>query len=172
MLPTTAAQPLAHPAAPIPADYLDRMLSFLTSIGLPVRETSFDKTGFLPGLLIEKGELLLDRTHLLYPGDVLHEAGHIAVTAAAERSLLGANVTENHPEKEGEELAVLLWTYAACRHLAIPPVVVFHPEGYKGQSEWLIKSFTNGQYMGLPLLVWMGLTTNEGFPAMTRWLRE
>ncbi len=170
MLPT--AQPLAHPATSLPADYLDRILDFLTSIGLPVRETPFDKPGFLPGLLIEKGELLLDRARLLYPGDVLHEAGHIAVTVAAERPLLGANITENHPEKEGEELAVLLWTYAACRHLDIPPVVVFHPEGYKGQSEWLINIFTNGQYMGLPLLVWMGMTTTEGFPTMTRWLRE
>jgi len=170
MLPTAATQPLAPTI--IPADYLDRMLKFLTSIGLPVRETSFEKTGFLPGLLIDKGELLLDRARLLYPGDVLHEAGHIAVTVAAERPLLGANVTENHPEKEGEELAVLLWTYAACQYLDIPPVVVFHPEGYKGQSEWLIKSFTTGQYIGLPLLVWMGMTTTEGFPTMTHWLRE
>jgi hypothetical protein len=165
------AQPLA-PTTLAPVDYLDRMLDFLTSIGLPVREASFEKAGFLPGLLIDKGELLLDRARLLYPGDVLHEAGHIAVTVAAERPLLGANVTENHPEKEGEELAVLLWTYAACCHLDIPPVVVFHPDGYKGSSEWLIESFTTGQYIGLPLLVWMGLTTTEGFPGMTRWLRE
>ncbi len=165
-------QPLASSTALVPADYLDRMLEFIASIGLPVRETSFEKTGFLPGLLIEKGELLLDRARLLYPGDVLHEAGHIAVTVAAERPLLGANVTENQPEKEGDELAVLLWTYAACRHLAIPPEVVFHPEGYKGQSEWLTKSFSDGQYLGLPLLMWMGLTTAEGFPTMTRWLRE
>jgi hypothetical protein len=170
MLPAT--QPLTTSTTLAPADYLDRMLEFLTTIGLPVRETSFEKTGFLPGLLIDKGGLLLDHTRLLYPGDVLHEAGHIAVTVAAERPLLGANVTENHPEKEGEELAVLLWTYAACRHLDIPPVVVFHPDGYKGQSKWLIESFTTGQYMGLPLLVWMELTITEGFPTMTRWLRE
>lgn len=169
MLP--AAQPLAHPATLAPADYLDRMLEFLTSIGLPVRETSFDQPGFLPGLLIERGELLLDRARLLYPGDVLHEAGHIAVTVAAERRLLGANVTENHPEKDGEELAVLLWTYAACQLLGIPEEVVFHPAGYKGSSDWLISTFRSGQYMGLPLLVWMGMTTTEGFPAMTRWLR-
>lgn len=166
-------QPLAAQSADFDsADYLRQILGFLTSIGLPVRETSFDKPGFLPGLLIEKGELLLDRTRLLYPGDVLHEAGHLAVTAAAERPLLGANVTENHPEKDGDELAVLLWTYAACRHLGVPPVVVFHPDGYKGQSEWLIDTFAKGQYIGLPLLAWMGLTTSDGFPAMTRWLRE
>lgn len=166
------AQPLAPSTTLAPADYLDRMLEFLTSIDLPVRETSFDQPSFLPGLLIEKGELLLDRARLLYPGDVLHEAGHIAVTEAAERPLLGADVIENNPQKAGEELAVLLWTYAACCQLDIPPVVVFHPDGYKGQNEWLIENFTTGQYMGLPLLVWMGMTTTEGFPTMTRWLRE
>jgi hypothetical protein len=171
MLPTSQP-PAAQASLVAPADYLDRMLGFLASLGLAVRETPFEKTGFLPGLLIENGELLLDRARLRYPGDVLHEAGHIAVTVAAERPLLGANVTENHPEKEGEELAVLLWTYAACRHLGIPPAVVFHPEGYKGQSKWLLDTFTNGQYLGLPLLVWMELTTTEDFPAMTRWLRE
>ncbi|MDO7886251.1 hypothetical protein [Hymenobacter cheonanensis] len=166
MLPAPSLAP-----APDSFQYLDPILHFLASIGLPVRETPFDEPGFLPGLLIDKGELLLDRARLRYPGDVLHEAGHIAVTVAAERPLLGANITENHPEKAGEELAVLLWTYAACRQLGLPPEVVFHPAGYKGQAEWLTTMFDSGQYIGLPLLVWMGLTTTEGFPAMTRWLR-
>ena len=155
-----------------PAPYLDQMLAFLAGIGLPVREARIEKPGFLPGLLIENGQLLLDRTQLLYPGDVLHEAGHLAVTAAAERPLLQANVTENHPEKDGDELAVLLWTYAACQALGIPEEVVFHPYGYKGQSEWLLQTFRSGTYVGLPLLVWMGLATSEGFPKMERWLRE
>ncbi|WP_151088587.1 hypothetical protein [Hymenobacter baengnokdamensis] len=170
LLPAPATGHLASP--PAPAHYLDQILAFLAAIGLPVREAPLEKPGFLPGLLIEKGELWLDRTRLLYPGDVLHEAGHLAVTRAAERPLLQANVTENHPEKDGEELAVLLWTYAACLKLEIPPAVVFHPAGYKGQSEWLLQLFASGQYMGLPLLVWMEMTTTEGFPVMIRWLRE
>jgi hypothetical protein len=116
--------------------------------------------------------LVIDQQQLLYPGDVLHEAGHIAVTTAAERPLLSGNITENNPEKEGEELAVLLWTYAACQALGLPAEVVFHPAGYKGQSEWLITNFEQGNYIGLPLLAWMGLTTSNTFPAMKRWLRE
>lgn len=167
-----ATSPTSSPAAePDALSYLDQMLRFLAAIGLSVRETSLDRAGFLPGLLIENGELLLDRSQLLYPGDVLHEAGHLAVTPAAERALLQANITENHPERDGDELAVLPWTYAACRHLGLPPAVVFHPAGYKGASEWLIQSFDAGQHLGLPLLVWMGLATTEEFPRMRRWLR-
>ncbi|SHL11097.1 hypothetical protein [Hymenobacter psychrotolerans] len=161
-----SSKPNAAPAAQI-----DPLLAFVREIGLEVREAPLRQPTFLPGLLLERGALVLDRTRLLYPGDILHEAGHLAVTPAAERPTVGGNITQNHPEKEGEELAVLAWSYAAARALALPPAVVFHPDGYKGQSEWLISSFEGGQYIGLPLLVWMGLTTTAGFPRMERWLR-
>ncbi|MCB2408436.1 hypothetical protein [Hymenobacter lucidus] len=160
-------------ATTVPATQVDPLLTFVREIGLQVREASLKgHTTFLPGLLIDQGVLVIDRKRLLYPGDILHEAGHIAVTVATERHLLTANVTEHHPEKEGEELAVLAWSYAASVALQLPPEVVFHPAGYKSQSEWLINNFQTGQNIGLPLLVWMGLTTHDTFPRMTRWLRE
>lgn len=155
------------------ADFrIDPLLAFVREIGLEVREASLKgQTTFLPGLLIDRGVLVVDRKRLLYPGDILHEAGHIAVTKAAGRHLLSANITANQPEKEGEELAVLAWSYAACMALQLPPEVVFHPAGYKDQSEWLIDNFQSGKNIGLPLLAWMGLTTHDAFPRMTRWLR-
>ncbi|GAA4373308.1 hypothetical protein [Hymenobacter koreensis] len=159
-------------AAPAPAAQVDPLLAFVREIGLEVQEASLkDQPTFLPGLLIDRGRLVVDRQRLLYPGDILHEAGHLAVTPAAERPLLGGNVTEGQPEKEGEELAVLCWTYAACRALQLPPEVIFHPAGYKGQSAWLIEEFESGRYLGLPLLAWMDLTTTASFPHMQRWLR-
>ncbi|TGE29899.1 hypothetical protein [Hymenobacter metallicola] len=158
-------------AAPNPQ--IDPLLAFVRDIGLEVREEELTgRATFLPGLLIDRGVLVVDRLLLLYPGDILHEAGHIAVTPAAERHLLQANVTENTPEKEGDELAVLGWSYAASLALGLPPEVVFHPAGYRNQSDWLIENFRSGQNIGLPLLVWMGLTTTAGFPRMERWLRE
>lgn len=150
---------------------VDTILAFVTEIGIRIQPTDLTQETFLPGILIDRGSLLVDWQKLLYPGDLLHEAGHIAVTTAAERPLLGGNVTAGNPEKEGEEMAVLLWTYAACRHIHLPPTVVFHPMGYKGQSGWLIEQFTTGNYIGLPLLVWMEMTTTDGFPTMRNWLR-
>lgn len=154
------------------ANYLPTILHFLAERGIDAEATTLSDDTFLPGILIHEGRLLIDRQRLRHPGDVLHEAGHIAVTTAAERPFLGGNITENNPEKEGEELAVLLWTYAACLAINLPAEVVFHPGGYKGQSDWLLETFRSGQYPGLPLLVWMGLSTKEEFPRMTRWLRE
>jgi hypothetical protein len=134
---------------------------------------------FLPGLLIQNGVLLIDSAQLLYPGDILHEAGHIAVSLPEDRPQLIGNVTEQHPDKAGDELAVLLWTYAACLHLNLDPRVVFHPAGYRGQGDWLIEQFTTESYIGLPLLVWMGLARyptaddpSDGFPRMTKWTRD
>jgi hypothetical protein len=153
--------------------------SFLTQIGIETREQVITETMFLPGLLIQNGILLIDSAQLLYPGDILHEAGHIAVSLSEDRHQLTGNVTEQRPDKAGDELAVLLWTYAACLHLNLDPHLVFHPAGYRGQSDWLIEQFTTESYIGLPLLVWMGLTlyptANDqfgGFPKMTKWVRD
>ncbi|MDO7873188.1 hypothetical protein Q5H93_00465 [Hymenobacter sp. ASUV-10] len=167
--------PSALPPAPVShtdTAWLPPILAFLTEIGIVVEDTTLRDDTFLPGILIHEGRLLLDRQRLLYPGDVVHEAGHIAVTRAAERPALGGNVTEDNPEKEGDELAVHLWAYAACLAMRLPAEVVFHPDGYRNQSKWLINNFRTGQNMGLPLLVWMDLSTTEEYPRMTRWLRE
>lgn len=106
-----------------------------------------------------------------HPGDVLHEAGHLALTPAAERASLHGNVAESQPERAGDELAVMLWSYAACRALELPPEVVFHPTGYHGQSAWILDNYRQHRFVGLPLLASMGLTTPEAFPGMTRWVR-
>ncbi|MET4108225.1 hypothetical protein [Hymenobacter sp. UYP22] len=164
-----------HPSppasSPTPAALVTVLLAFVEEIGLVVQQEHIEQACFLPGLLLRQGQLVVDHHRLLYPGDILHEAGHLAVTAAAERPTVGGNITENHPEKEGEELAVLAWTYAACRHVGLPAAVVFHPDGYKNQSQWLVEQYETGHYLGLPLLVWMGLTTTADFPHMHRWLR-
>lgn len=164
MAPATATLP--SPAT------LDRLLAFVTAIGLGVRETTLATDGFLPGVRIEDGVLLVDRARLQYPGDVLHEAGHLAVVPAAERPYVQADITAGHPERAGDELAVHPWSYAACLALNLPAEVVFHAGGYHGGGQWLADNYRAGTYIGLPLLAWMGLTTNESFPQMTRWTRE
>ncbi|MEZ0487895.1 hypothetical protein [Fibrella aquatica] len=155
---------------------INRIRTFLTHIGIPTRPQALPEPTFLPGLLIQDGVLLFDPARLAYPGDMLHEAGHIAVSQPAERAGLRGNITEHQPHKDGEELAVLLWSYAACLHLEMDLRLVFHPAGYNGQSEWLIEQFSGGNYIGLPLLEWMGLAgtpqqAGTGFPLMSRWLR-
>jgi hypothetical protein len=151
------------------------MLAFLDEIGISWDEADLDDNTLLPGLRILQGRLLVDRARLKYPGDILHEAAHIAVTPAAERPGLGPDGLDN----AGLEIAALAWSYAACLHLGLPPEIVFHAAGYKGGGASILDTFQSGATLGQPLLAWMGLTTvapgTDGqpvFPTMIQWLRR
>lgn len=160
---------------------LSSILAFLDKISLPYRLQTVGEKTFLPGLDIENGVLLIDTEKLLYPGDILHEAGHIAVLEPQKRDQTTGNAGVTSGFVDGEEIAAILWSYAAATAIGLPPETVFHPHGYKDQSEWHIENFASGNYIGLPLLEWMGLTLSpekaaaqnaEPFPKMIRWKRE
>lgn len=147
------------------------LLAFLERIGLAWELADLVEPTLLPGLSIRGGRLLVDGARLAHPGDILHEAGHIAVTAAADRPALGPAGLDD----PGLEMAALAWSYAACLHLGIAPEVVFHEGGYKGAAAHILAAFRDGATLGQPLLEWMGLCATgpgePGYPAMKRWLR-
>ena len=154
---------------------LDTIFRFLEKISIAYSLTDIETETFLPGIQIKNGTLQIDLQKLKYPGDLLHEAGHIAVTKSEERNILNDNVMENNAEKAGDEMAVLLWSYAAAKKIGLAPEIVFHEDGYKGEAIWLREQFEGKNYIGLPLLQWMGLAETEGdhaFPKMKAWLRE
>jgi hypothetical protein len=145
----------------------NQIAGFLNEIGLPVRSGTVAEKTVLPGIYVEHGVLIVDEDRLLYPGDLLHEAGHLAVTPSAVRSSLSGNTGDDG----GEEMAAIAWSYAAALHLKLDLAVVFHPAGYRGASQSIITNFSQRRYFGVPLLVWMKLT-DERYPAMIRWLRD
>jgi hypothetical protein len=150
---------------------LQQITNFLSSIGIKVIEQKLPTDTFLPGLSLLGNSILIDSEQLKYPGDLLHEAGHIATTEENRRPLIGTSeMGENWPS-DGDEIATILWSFAACHHLGLDLNVVFHPNGYKNDSEWLIEQFSSKNYLGLPLLAWMGFCTKEEFPSMNKWLR-
>tara|TARA_R110001592_G_scaffold35397_1_gene120407 strand:+ start:1641 stop:2120 length:480 start_codon:yes stop_codon:yes gene_type:complete len=151
---------------------INTIFSFLNGIGISTQEKRIQEPTFLPGIKIEKGILFIDRNQLKYPGDLLHEAGHIAVMTVEERTIISGNIMEHKPDNESDEMAAILWSYAALRHLNLTPEIVFHPEGYKNDSQWLIENFEQSRFIGLPLLEWMGMTDSDSFPKMSHWLRQ
>ena len=151
---------------------LDTILKFLHSIEIPVIESPLTNATFLPGLQIKGATIFLDRAKLKYPGDVLHEAGHIAVSDKEIRPLIGTTEMEDDWPCNGEEIAAILWSFAASNHLGLDLNIVFHPNGYKNESMWLMEQFTNQNYLGLPLLEWMSLCKKEEFPIMRKWVRD
>jgi hypothetical protein len=151
----------------------ERLVAFVRSIGIDVRAAALPEKTFLPGLDIRNGAILLDAERLTYPGDILHEAGHLAVTDPAQRDVSQLSPTP------ADEMTSIAWSYAALRHLDLDPAIVFHDDGYKGGASSLIENFTAGRYFGVPLLQFYGALEPkraatigvEPYPHMLRWLR-
>jgi hypothetical protein len=110
----------------------------------------------------------VDEARLEYPGDLLHEAGHLAVAPPDVRSGLSGDI-DDMPDLEW---AAIPWSYAAALEIGIDPALVFHEGGYRGHSAGLLGNFQLGVPIGLHLLVDAGMTTPDAYPRMERWLRE
>lgn len=143
-----------------------RIADFLGQIGVPVIVEPVAKS-LLAGIDVREGAVRIDPELAVYPGDLLHEAGHYAVTEPALRAGL-ASVADD----PGEEMAAIAWSAAAATACGIDLAVLFHDGGYDGGSAAMRAAFADGAAgPGAPLLAWYGMVAPEGYPAMARWLR-
>lgn len=157
---------------------IEDIVCFLREIGLEVVLEQHEGESFLPGIRIKSGGLSIDPSQVLYPGDILHEAGHLATLPDAVRAELDG-VLPDIDLHRGAELMSLAWSYAACLKLQLGPEVVFHADGYKGEGEHLIRNFEDGIYIGLPMLQYQQMAYDEKnaaslnvkpFPYMQNWV--
>ncbi len=158
-----------------------KVIKFLSEIGVPVIPGPLEGDCFLPGIQIMNGEMHIDQAQLLYPGDILHEAGHIAIVPPAERYTLNDKSIGQRPMRDAEEMMAIAWSYAAAVHLDIDPFIVFHDQGYKGGGAYIAESFNKGQYFGVPMLQWTGMALEKPdpsdpskpvYPLMQKWMRD
>jgi hypothetical protein len=163
------------------APFYPTIFDFLTRIGLPVAEETLPADTFLPGIALRAGGLMVDPDRLMWPGDLLHEAGHLAVLPAALRSE-AQDDDPNHAEIEfAGELEAMAWAYAAAVELGLPVEVLIHDGGYHGKARDLLQMYAFGVYPGLRGLCETGMTAAPGFtpdcgtvlyPRMLHWLRD
>jgi hypothetical protein len=156
-------------------DDVGRIVAFLRGVGISVCAETLVRDRFLPGLAIRDGGLIYDPERLAWPGDLLHEAGHLAVTDPALRPGLC-----DPSDDPGEEMAAIAWSWAAAMEIGLAPHILFHEGGYRGASAAFIDNFSNGRDVGVPWLAAWDMTTErhrarkEGgnpYPHMRRWLR-
>jgi len=154
-----------------------RLAGFLVHIGLEVEPAQLPPDTFLPGLAIRAGKLLVDESRLRYPGDLLHEGGHLALLPPAQRAQLGDDAGADG----GMEMAAIAWSYAAILHLEMDPAIVFHPAGYKGGAQAILDNFAQRRYIGVPVLEWLQMTADgkraaalgvPPFPHMLKWVND
>lgn len=150
-----------------------RIVAFLRAVGIAVDVAVLDGDTFLPGIDVAAGRLRVDPARLAWPGDLLHEAGHVAVGDPARPD-------EGVSDDPGEEMAAIAWSYAAALELGLAPEILFHAGGYRGGARALIENFAEGGYVGVPMLAMWGLTHEphrakaaglRGYPHMLAWRR-
>jgi len=158
-----------------------KLAGFLNSIGLEVIPGRVQGETFLPGIEVKDGRLIVDESRLLYPGDLLHEAGHLAVMSGTMRKGLNGNLVESEADTALIEVAAIAWSYAACIHLGMDPGIVFHPAGYHGKSAALLLGFSLGVYPGVNQLQSAGLAVAGAearaagvppYPHILKWVRD
>ncbi|WP_051512062.1 hypothetical protein [Skermanella stibiiresistens] len=162
---------------------LPLILDFLDRIGMPFKAGPFGQDGFLPGIQIVDGAMLIDPDRLAGSGDVLHEAGHIVTVPSRWRAMLGNDVidsldavTASDPGAAEDfklqtsikmsEFMAQAWSYAALRELGLPPECVFFPGSYKFHSDirphpmaaWV----ESGTHFGIMALAQVGMTGGTG----------
>lgn len=149
-------------------------LDFVRSIGLRVEESSAPELAstFVPGVRIVDGGLVID-TSIVYPGDILHEAGHIATMPAKFRpkanGTLGAvfremgQYLEANPSKLGAwpedpvcrailqcgEAEAAAWQYAAAQHIDMPAKWLFPKGSFNGNSKDTLLRLQANSYFGI-----------------------
>lgn len=152
-----------------------RIAAFLDRIGIALTTGAITARAFVPGIVIRNGTLLVDPAVPAWPGDLLHEAGHVAVTESAQRPAL-CDISAD----PGEEMAAIAWSWAAAQACSVAAGDLFHDAGYRGGGAYLAENFSAGRYIGVPMLAWYGMTADPAaraevdlpaYPAMARWLR-
>ena len=161
------------------AEHSPAIVAFLTGIGLLIAEETLPADTFLPGIAVRAGGLVVDPDRLMWPGDMLHEAGHLAVLPAALRNAVQDDLLDS--AEDAGELEAMAWAYAAAVELELPMDVLIHDGGYNGKARDLLQMYAFGVYPGLRGLCAVGMTASPGFtpdcgpvhyPRMLRWLRD
>ncbi len=166
---------MIHPLGP--RDTTASIVAFLAGIGITAREGVVGDDTFLPGIAVVRGEIVFDPARLRYPGDLLHEAGHLAIMPPGRRRAAEGRIDATL----GDEMMAIGWSYAAAIAAGVDPALVFHAEGYHGASAWFLDGFAQGRFVAVPTLQWVGLTLDvpnaaragcAPYPAMRAWLND
>ena len=155
---------------------LKKVVAIVRQVGLSVTAGRVSTTAFLPGIEIRSGGLVVDEDRLGYPGDVLHEAAHLAVMSPTDRHDIGGAL----PEDPAPEMACYAWCYAGALAFDLPLETVFH-DAYKGGGSSIREALESGGLLGQPMLQLWEMTRLPNadssfdhlplYPDMARWAR-
>jgi hypothetical protein len=131
---------------------LRKAIAFLKSIKIPLRESPPTEpcppNTFFPWVWIENSTLVY-RKNSVDIGQLLHEAGHLALMPPAKRSL--ANPSKLPPGPIFGDLAVEAWDYYAAKAADIFPMLIF-AKNFENKGLQVYTQLENGVHYGIAIL--------------------
>ena len=174
-----------------------RVRAFLEAIGIGVTIEP-GANGFLDHIRIVDGILRVDPGCPV--GDVLHEAGHLAVTPARWRKQCQANMDEmvadmfadlralgEHPDSplsraamQGGEQEAIAWAWSAGVHLRLMPndIIIDAPYAFEGFGNEVRACLAARDHPGISGLAHAGFCSTNGlggkprYPKLAFWTQE
>jgi hypothetical protein len=172
--------------------------NFLTGLGFNLRRNSIGWRTFVPGIFVNGMTIMVDSDRLLSPGDIFHDAGHVATVPSMFRDRLRGNVGKSlvpvmrayfrthdlmlddrgteDPVCRGllqcSEAEAIAWSYAAAVASGLPPESVFHPKAYDGEAATVQVMLSLGSHFGVHGLQAAKMTTVRTYPKMMLWLQK
>lgn len=174
---------------------LHETISFLQSIGLPTMVGTVPESSFLPNIFIRHGTIQVTSGVLI--GDLLHEAGHLAVVPSRFRPLMHgalyrsfdqifeqlANLEPTHPDViamlHAEDTAATAWSWACGVHLGVAHDDIITTEAFDGDGAGIRSMLSRHQYIGIHALQGSGFCAAHGlcnpklpvFPRLAFWAK-
>jgi hypothetical protein len=185
-----------HSRIPIEGAFA-KAVAFLEGLGLRTRFDS-DARGFLSGVGIRRGELVVVQPNDDLACELLHEAGHLAVLPGMFRDEASGDLDDVnkamsdwtdqhlaaiHPDDprmrailQSGECEAVAWSYAAALAIGIDTRIPFY-RGFDDEGLSLHDQVASGYYFGVHGLVAGGMTdlprphSTTPYPRMKRWLQ-
>jgi hypothetical protein len=174
-----------------------RTVEFLEALGFVIRiDAAAD--GFLAGVEVSRGEFRVQSCADDIAGELLHEAGHLAVIPGLFRGQgcgdlsgvseimsewIDSHIAEVGPDDpmirailQCGECEAVAWSYAAAVSIGIDTRIPFF-RGFEGDGLTLHDQVASGYYFGVHGLAAAGMTdlprphSTTPFPKMKRWLQ-
>jgi hypothetical protein len=174
----------------VDALHLEAAFTFCKAIGIPI-EWKAGVSGFVPGIRIEQGVILVDRG--AKPGDLLHEAAHLAIMPSSFRSKASTNLHQafksmmdclnEHDPESAIAIAIMqcgdteatAWSWAAGKACGIPDELIITDSSYDGVGAEIRTMLSLKGYLGINGLSRAGFCRVRGdnaFPHMNKWMQD
>lgn len=165
--------------------WVSKAIGFVRGIGLTVTisEEADLKDAFIPYVRVEAGGMTISGA--VFPGDILHEAGHLAVIPGDFRPLAVDSLSavmnamtkyiENNPHGlaqwpedptsrailQSGEAEATAWQYAAAQAIGLPDEWLFPPDSYEGESAQVLQYLKSKTHLGVNGLQAAGWTVQR-----------